>query len=266
MISYPLGKKEFRPDPQRRDLLLASYIDKAKLIEVARAPLAHDWTMIRLPSGELPEPDRAPLYNDVAGSCVGSMGAHKVNLLRQHTGRTVPVVTWEMVREWYRRTGYDPGTGAHDNGAYIREDLLKPWRAEGLFGTRCIAYALVNHRDPEEVALGSWLAGGLLGGYRLPIASQSQVDAKGRPQWYRPPSGWPSGQGPGSWGGHAMNLSSPFGGNTWGESVVWDDGWHLDCCDELWFALLDIMRIGDRAPNGFAWQDLLADAEARAAG
>jgi hypothetical protein len=35
-------------------------------------------------------------------------------------------------------------------------------------------------------------------------------------------------------------------GNTWGESVIFDQPWANDCCLELWFALLDITQLAQR--------------------
>lgn len=249
--------------PKASDLKLASYLDKPKLIEAIQAPRLLDWAAVPLPSGRLPEPDRDPLYNNVAGCCTRSAMGHQVNLVAKHA--LLPIrVTASMVRDSYRRTGYDPDTGEGDNGESLR-DMLSDGKTNGIYGARVVAYARVDPTDLEEVALGNFLTLGLVGGYALPRVSQDQVDEQGRPQWVKPAGGWPDGQGPGSWGLHAIYTHGERSGNTWGEGVVVDVPWHLGCCFELWAALLDIARIGDRAPNGFAWQDLVRDAEARSA-
>jgi len=251
------------PSPQdSRDLQLASYLDKPRLIEAIQSPRLHDWAAFPLVSGRLPAYDRDPLYNNVAGCCTFSQGGHWVNLTAQHSGYP-HVVTADMVKQAYMSTGYNPITGAGDNGASIREDLLKPWKASGWWGTKLLAYAAVDWTDPEEVAIAGFLGCGTLGGYALPLASQNQTDAKGRMQWTVPAGGFPEGQGPGSWGLHAMYFHGENNGNTWGDEVATDWPWKRQCCFELWFGVLDIMQMGSRAPNGFDWQQLLLDAEAR---
>lgn len=249
-----------------RDIWLKSYLDAPRLLDALQAPAMLDWAAFPLPSGAPPAYGRDPLYNNVAGSCVFSMLGQKINLLAQHVGRPDLRVTAEMVAAGYSTTGYDPLTGSGDNGANIREHLLKPGKARGWWGTRTLAYGRVDPRNSQEVALAVALFGGLLGGFNLPRIFDQQRDAHGRYQWTRPEGGWKPGDGPNSQNGHAIYLHAPGSGDTWGECVVMDPPWMADSCDELWFELPDYWQVGDRAPNGFAWQDLVRDAEARAAG
>jgi len=174
----------------------------------------------------------------------------------------------DVLSEYARRSGYDRETGANDNGFVIR-DMLKIWQREGMFGTKLLAYALVSG-NPDEIAIASWLGCGTIGGYSLPLASQSQVDAIGRQLWYVPPRGFPSGQGPGTWGGHCIWEDAPSpsldGGNSWGQQVYWTPEWAKACCDERWICIVDAWKMATgRAPNGFAWDDLMADVRARTA-
>lgn len=259
----PTGKLPHVLD--RRDLKLAKYLDKGVLIDVAMAPLGADWTAIRLPNGELPKPDRDPLYNDRAGCCVDSMIAHWINAVAAHVGIPL-VITAEMVRDLYiSQTGYDPATGENDTGLYVRE-VLKAL-AKGFWGVKLLAYALVNPADEEEVALANWLSVGTLGGYRLPVSIWTQTDETGLYSWKVPEGGFPPGQGPGSAGGHAIYQHGQRNGNTWGDSTIWTQNWGVACCDELWMGALDISQIANgRIPAGFAWEDFLADVRARSAG
>jgi hypothetical protein len=248
-------------------LRFARYADKAKLIAATEAPAAPNWESVFLESGTRPKRDRDPLGNNRAGCCVFSAPAHDINLIRQFGGAHVPEVTAEMVlAEYAKRTGWDPVTGANDNGYYIRV-MLEIWRTEGLFGTKLLAYCAVDWNDPDEVRLALWLGGGLIGGYDLPLASQDQQDVSGRQLWYVPEGGWKAGHGPGTWGGHALYKfgTSPGGDqdNSWGESTISTPGWRKDCCSELWLPIVDIWVAGAKAPNGFALDDLLADVRAR---
>lgn len=173
-----------------------------------------------------------------------------------------------MIAAYSKYAGYNPTTGENDDGFIVRE-MLGIWQRDGLFGTKAIAYALVG-ADLEEKAIASWLGCGLIGGYSLPISAQRQVDDQGRQLWYLPPGGFPKSEGPGSWGGHCIWMDAPSpqldGGNSWGQQVYWTQGWDRACCDERWLVLVDgwIDGVG-RAPNGFAYEDLLADVKARTA-
>jgi hypothetical protein len=256
-----LGKNPHTP--KTSDLKLAKYLDRATLIDVAMAPLDLDWSAFPTPSGALPTPDTDPLGNNVAGDCVWTSPGHMVNLIGKQVGRSDLIVTKEMAIAAYSKyTGYDPTTGEGDNGSQVR-DMLAAWQKDGLYGTKCLAYALVDWTNSEEVDLASWLGMGLIGGYSLPLASQTQNDADGRPQWIVPVGGFPAGQGPGTWGGHCI-YSHGASANTWGESLLMTQDWINACCDELWLAVIDASQLATgRVPAGFAWQDFLNDVAAR---
>jgi hypothetical protein len=263
----PLGKLPFAP--KAKDLKLSSYVaDKGRLIESAQVPAASNWSAMPAWTGAPQTPDADPLGNDRAGDCVFAGPGHMVRMIGQLTGKALSPTSADVLEAYSRYTGYDPATGENDNGFRVRE-MLGIWQREGLFGTKAVAYALVGN-DPDEKAIASWLGCGLIGGYSLPLSAQTQVDATGRQLWYVPVGGFPSGQGPGSWGGHCIWSDAPSpsldGGNSWGEQTYWTQEWDRACCDERWVVLVDawVDAIG-RAPNGFAIEDLLADVRARTA-
>jgi hypothetical protein len=244
------------------DLYFAKYIDKPTLLESSRAPLASNWKDFLTPAGFRPTPDTDPLGNDVLGDCVFAAIAHMINMIGKLTGNPTLVVTANMVK-----TEYLKRTGGQDTGYYVRS-MLEIALKEGIFGAQLTSYCAVNKDDPDEVALALWLGGGLIGGYDLPIFSQGSTDEQGRQLWYSPASGWPTGQGPGTWGGHCLYQRGTSPGmddyNSWGEDTEATVGWRRDCCSELWLPLFKEWRCpDDRAPNGFAYQDLLADVRAR---
>ena len=247
-----------------RDLLLKSYIDKAQLIDAAQVPGALDWGAVPTPTGPLPEADEDPLYNDKAGCCVLAAPGHHVKLVGQLTGAPM-IVTAGMVRDAYAAaTGYDPATGANDNGWIIR-DMLKQWRSKGLYGTTLAGFCAVDWTDADEVAIAAWLCGGLIGGYALPVRIREQD-----PDW-SVPEALTKDDEPGSLGGHCIYQHGASPGldeaNSWGEHTTWTPAWRRKYCSELWAPVLGswVMKSG-RAPNGFAFSDLLADVQARAQG
>jgi hypothetical protein len=262
-----LGKLPFVP--KAKDLKLAKYVDKAKLIDVARAPAAFDTAKLPTPSGTIPPPDRDPLFNNIAGCCVLTAFAKLAIMLSQLIGRPIVVTAEDVKRAYMRYGGYAPNRPDEtDNGFVIRE-LLDICRRDGLFGVKVLAYALLGS-DPDELNIATWAGMALLGGYALPLSAQTQVDATGRQLWYVPPGGFPSGQGPGSWGLHCImsHKESPTikGGSSWEEpDTDWTEEWDRQCCDERWLVITDVSAdsVLQRAPNGFALEDLLADVRAR---
>jgi hypothetical protein len=262
----PLGKLPFVPDT--RDLKFCDYIDKQKLISASQCPLAHDWEAIPSILGKKPEVDTDPLANDKANCCVFSAPGHMVKMIGLQTDAPISV-TSGMVLDAYGISGYRLDPKHLDNGFNIRV-MLKLWKLIGLYGTKALAYVLVNWKDPDELALASWLGCGTIGGFALPKASQGQVDARGKQLWFVPPGGFPKGQGPGTWGNHGIWCCKPSpaldGGISWGQGTYWTQEWNQECCDERWMVLVDKWqpRAG-RTPNGFAFEQLMADVKARAA-
>jgi hypothetical protein len=265
MTTRFLGKLPFVLD--HRDLKLAKYIDAGKLIDLAMAPLGADWSAMPTVTGALPIPSTDPLYNNKAGCCVDTGLANEINMVGQQTGNSSLVVTADMVRKKYiEQTGFDPWSGANDTGLVIR-DVLKDAMKNGIFGAKPVAFAAVDWANEQEVALANWLGCGTIGGYALPAASQNQVDEQGRPSWYVPAGGWPSGWGPGTWGGHCIWQHGQRNGNTWGEGVIWTQNWAAECCDELWLVLWSEWKMANgRAPDGFDFEQLKLDVAARQAG
>ena len=264
--SLPLGRAPHVPDA--RDLKLSSYVDADKLVDSNSCPLAHSWDTIPTPSGQLPSLDTDPLGNKVANCCVFSAVGHMVKAIGQQTG--VPItVTEEDVLNAYSIGGYKLDPKLFDNGFNVRV-MLKIWKVLGLFGTKALGYAAVNWNDPREVALASWLGCGVIAGFNMPLTSQEDSDRLGQLCWSIPVDGFPPGKGPGSWGRHCVWLNdvSPAlsGGNSWGLKAYMTTPWQQQCCEEMWIVLVDKWKMRDgRAPNGFAFDDLMSDVKARAA-
>ena len=252
-----LGKNSHVADS--RDLMLSNYIRIPVLLQSDQAPADPDWQSMPTPDGSLPVHDNDALGNDVAGNCVLAGPGHMVNMIGKQVGNPSLNVTAPMALAAYSKyTGYTPGNKSTDNGWMIR-DMLKAWKTDGLYGTKILAYAAVNWKDELEVALATWISGGLIGGYTLTSEVWDQVDSKGRPQWFVPKSGFGKGIG-----GHCIYTHGVRNGNTWGESVVWTQDWATARCDELWMPIVDGWQLASGlSPNGFAFQQLLSDAVAR---
>ncbi len=260
-----LGKRPFTRD--RRDLLLKDYIEAGRILDSAAIPGAIDWfAQPRLDGTRVPY-DRNPLGNLTKGCCVFSGLAHKARRVGQLTGnRTLAGITEADVLQ-----SYAEHTDGQDVG-YVVRDLLKEARRVPIFGCVMVdAFAMVDWLDPIERLVACVLGCGTLDGYLLPLSAQGQTDDRGRQLWDVPEGGFPAGQGPGSWGGHCIDQHAEGGdiseGDSWGERTAQTERFKLATCDESWLVLIHGWGgLNGRAPNGFAYQDLLADAQARAGG
>ena len=262
LSSMQLGKLPHIP--KAKDMLLASYLDRNKAaVDLEAAPAAINWYEMPTPAGALPEWDGDHLHNNRHGNCAYAAPAHLLMLEGKLTGSPVVITGDDVDREYGLGTGFDPATGVRDNGAYLR-DVMEQWRLVGLYGERIDAYLWINPHDPIEFSWALWNCGGLIGGFALPLCARDQVDGQGNPDWFIPADGWPKGDGPGAWGGHAIAIHG--GGNSWGLPTHWTWDWQSACCDELVMPITKRWQLRNgRTPNGLAYADVLADARARGA-
>lgn len=262
---FKLGGKPFQPSD--KDLHFKAYLSPNldQLLEASQAPGALNWFKIPTITGDMPTPNRDALHNDAHGNCVYAGMANGTMQVAQRVGRAL-IITGDEVDAAYADTGFDPVTGAGDNGTDPTQ-ALTDWTRKDIFGTRCDAFCVVDHTSRDEVLLALFLGGWLLGTYGLPISAQNQVDANGNPDWRVDPQR-ESENGVGSWGYHAMaeHAARLAQGTTWGLNAHWDDPWRSRYCSVLHLALLrDWQMPNGRAPNGFEYQALLSDARARGA-
>ena len=259
------GKRAFLP--KAKDLKLARYLDVARLISGDRVPAAPSMLELPTPAGELPAWDGDSLGNDTIGLCVLAALAHQSMLVGQLTGVPVAITRDQVIALYSALTGYRPGNEMSDLGYEIRS-ALDVARIQGMWGHRVLAFASVDWTDPLQVEIAIWLGCGVQAGFQLPLAGADHLDARGHQLWDVPDAGWPSGQGPGSRGGHAVHQhahsTARDEGISWGQRTAWTRPWQQACQDEAWLVLWDHWADAGRpAPNGFALADLLADARAR---
>lgn len=137
--------------------------------------------------------------------------------------------TQDDVFDLYRRSGnpgFDPATGADDNGVYMQQ-MLEAVHAGGIGGVRCVAFAKVNVDDRETMRAAVAIFGGLGYGLDLQYAQQAQTDAG---TWDYSPSR--------AWGGHAV-LGGQYDQDsiravTWGRFVDMTDRFIDQQADEAW--------------------------------
>jgi len=180
-----LGKLAVRHDP--RTLKLGNYLGA-----IPELPAAMDWF-----SGIK---DWGMMGNDKIGLCTCAALGHMLQAESAALGSEYTVPDATVIAAYSAITGYDPETGANDNGA-VELDVLNWFRQNGFGGKSLLAYAAVNPLNHDHSKLTIWQFCGAYIGLALPVSAQEQLD-DGRP--------WDVVRGPngiaGSWGGHAVPV------------------------------------------------------------
>ena len=243
-----LGKQPVRHDS--RTFRLERYLDRAQL---PPAPAEFAWDQ-RTKSWGL-------MLNDSLGDCTIAAAGHLIEEWTADSyGGTGHVVSdAQIVKAYSDVTGYNPKTGANDNGA-VELDVLNYWRKTGIGSHKIWSYMAVNPLNHDHVRLAAYLFGGLYIGLSLPVSAQA-------PGLWDVPKGGATGNGaPGSWGGHAVPAvrydAKGLTVVTWGalQSMTWK---FWDTYVEEAYAVLGgsdwIKGLTPVAPNGFLLAQLQAD-------
>ena len=171
-----------------------------------------------------------PVYmNKQIGDCTCAGIAHAVQAWTAYTRGliTLPV---NAVLDLYEAMGYVPGNPATDNGA-IEHDVLEYVQRVGIGGHKIMAYAQVDHKNPDEMKAALYLFGSVYLGAHMPQSALDQTNA-GQP--------WSVQTGSPIKGGHCFVLQrwdvaqAPMDVVTWGQLQRMTIEWWMDYGDEAW--------------------------------
>lgn len=253
-MQYKLGKLAVKKDV--RTLQFAKYV---RTMHLPPTPSSCDWT-----AGVT---DWRMMLNDQEGCCTCSGAGHMEMVWTLNTTGTPFVPSDSDIQKAYCDvSGFDPNTGANDNGA-VEVDVLNYWRKVGIGGKKIQAYVSVNPRDHNHLALSTYLFGGVYTGIALPLTAQDQL-SQGQP-WDAGWSHWGKSK-PGSWGGHCVPVvkydSDYLYCITWGkiQPMTWR---FWDQYGDESYGILSPDWISDTVqnPTGFDFATLQADLGAVAA-
>jgi hypothetical protein len=244
-----LGKDVARHDP--RTLLLASYITPALPAPPATFDLSSkvgsSWGM---------------MDNDQIGDCTCAAAGHLIMEWTANAGKKMVAPTDKQIVAAYSAiTGYNPVSGANDNGA-SEIDVLNYWRQTGIAAHKIGAYVALEPTNHNHIMDSVYIFEGCYIGVQLPISAQAQV--QNHQPWSVPPGG-PTGDGkPGSWGGHAVPVIEYDARGvtvvTWGALQIMTWSFWEAYCDEAYAILSsDYLNGKQEAPQGFSMQQLQAD-------
>jgi len=251
-LKLKLGKLAARHDP--RTLMLASYTTTAL---PAPPPALNAAEKVKGPWGMMD--------NDQIGDCTCAAAGH---LIMEWTAtaqsKMATPTDKQIVAAYSAITGYNPTTGANDNGAQ-ELDVLNYWRQHGIAGHKITAYMTLEPSNHTHIMDAVWIFGGCYIGVALPKSAQAQTSNK--QIWSVPASGTSGDGAPGSWGGHAVPVvaydSRSLTVVTWGalQTMTW--GFWAAYCDEA-YAILSSDYLSKKggqlvAPAGFNLQQLQED-------
>lgn len=243
-----LGKQGARHDP--RTLLLASYITSTLPTPPATCDLTtkiKSWGMME---------------NDQIGDCTCAAAGHLLMEWTANAGKKMFTPTDKQVVAAYSAiTGYNPATGANDNGA-VEIDVLNYWRQSGIASHKIGAYVALEPSNHNHIMDSVFIFEGCYIGLQLPISAQAQV--QNHQPWSVPPGGTTGDGAKGSWGGHAVPVvaydSRGVTVVTWGalQMLTWSF-WEA-YCDEAYAILSTDSLTGKKTtPAGFTMQQLQSD-------
>ncbi len=219
-------------------------------------------------TGELPVPARKVFReyktptaakqmfgNDQWGDCTCAGAANLLILATAHTGTVVIPTLDEVLALYTAVSGFDPVTGANDNGAAMT-DVLEQLRVNGLSGHKILAWAQIDHTNLLHRQIAVDLFGATYVGVQLPASAQDQF-GKGEP--------WEVVDSPIE-GGHA--IIHPGYGSMGGDYVTWakwdqkaSSAWETTYIDEEYVIISEdwINKVTGKTPGGLDLATLQAD-------
>lgn len=243
-----LGKQIARHDP--RTLLLASYTTPTLPVP----PPTFDLTS-KVTSWGMME-------NDQIGDCTCAAAGHLLMEWTANAGKKMFTPTDKQIVAAYSGiTGYNPTTGANDNGA-VEIDVLNYWRQSGIAGHKIGAYMALEPSNHNHITESVYLFEGCYIGVQLPISAQDQV--KNHQPWSVPPGGATGDGAKGSWGGHAVPVVAyDLRGVTvvtWGalQKMTWSF-WEAYCDESYAILSKDYLTGKKKSPQGFSMEELEGD-------
>lgn len=233
MQIYKLGKGPVRHD--MRTLMFANYLTASLPIN----PPFCNW-MGRISDWQI-------LANDRIGNCTCAAAAHQMMAWLAAYGKSFIPTDEEVISAYSAITGYNPVTGANDDGA-VELDVLKYWRNTGIAGHKIGAYASIPPSKSELIRSAIYLFGGAYLGVALPLSAQ------GQDKWEFEHT-YDDGE-KGSWGGHAVPAVA-YDSNgvtviTWGKPLKMSWTFFANYVEESYAILSPDFVNGEMAaPNGF---------------
>jgi hypothetical protein len=114
--------------------------------------------------------------NDREGDCTIAEQGHAIQIFTTYgAGHEIRVTDSDVQKVYSAISGYDPKTGANDDGCVI-QDTLNYWRKNGLGGHKILAFAEVDVNDRDQVNAALNIFGSLDIGFDFPASAMDQFN------------------------------------------------------------------------------------------
>ena len=192
--------------------------------------------------------------NDKYGDCTCAGAANMLILATCHTGEVVIPTLEDVLGLYTAISGFDPKTGANDNGAAMT-DVLDYLQSTGIAGRKILGWAQIDHTNLVHRKLACQLFGGTYVGVQLPASAQDQF-----------PGPWEVVDGSPIEGGHC--IIRPGYGATGDDYVTWGNwcvkasaAWSAAYVDEEYIVVTEswINQSTQLTPGGLDLATLQAD-------
>jgi hypothetical protein len=203
--------------------------------------------------------DSWPMYdNDSIGDCTCAAVGHVIQAWTAYAGTEATINDFDVLAAYEAVSGYNPATGANDNGA-AEQDVLNYWRKTGVGGHKILAFAQLE--DLENLTMAKQavdLFGSLYIGLDIPDTAMQQFMA-GEP--------WDVVKGAQIEGGHAVpvqywgtNEAGEIGVVTWGKLQRMTRAFWRAYVEEAWVVISqDWLNANGDTIEGFDLAQLEAD-------
>ena len=168
--------KPYSPAENPR-LVIERYLDASALPPppaiVDRASKVTSWPMYC--NG--PDPANPPGSPDGAGDCTFATAGHEIQAWTAYAGIEQTIPPSAVIAGYSAITGYNPQTGANDNGANV-QDVLNYWRKTGIGGHQIQGFAQLSGLDNLTLAKQCLdIFGTIYLGFNFPQSAMDQFKA-----------------------------------------------------------------------------------------
>lgn len=196
-----------------------------------------------------------PMYgNNDIGDCTCAGVGHMIQAWTAYAGSEVTLPDADILALYEKLSGYNPATGANDNGC-VEQDVLQDLVDTGIDGHKVLAFAQVNIKDPAEMKAALQIFGSLYLGIQCPQSAQQQY-ADGQPWDYVPGSPVEGGHCVvmQKWDEKYMYIVS------WGELIPMTSAFWSNYGDEAWVVVTqDFIEKSGLNPDGLSLQTMLSE-------
>lgn len=247
MVAPKLGRTRPYSRAEKPRLVLDRYLDHTALPRphaiVDRASKVASW----------------PVYlNSTIGDCTCAAAGHMIQAWTAYAGTEATVSNQAVLTAYEAVSGYNPVTGANDNGAN-EQDVLAYWRKTGVGGHKISAFAQLSGVDNLVMAKTALdLFGSVYLGINVPESAMQQFN-DGEPWTYVGDENIV--------GGHAIPVqywgtdeADEIGIVTWGQLQRMDRAFWWAYVEEAWVVLThDWLEASGTTIEGFNLSQLEAD-------